>query len=79
MTKVYLLAGCALVLVACGNTGNGSGDVAISPDDALAAIGLEPGGTAGFYQQVPLQSYSIDAATPTVIAHRDGGDFAPKE
>jgi hypothetical protein len=26
MTKAYLLAGCALVLVACGNTGNGSGD-----------------------------------------------------
>jgi hypothetical protein len=44
--------------------------------EQFAAIGLEPGGTEGFYQSVPLQSYLIDAATPTIIAHRDGGDVA---
>ena len=40
----------------------------------FTAIGLEPGGTEGFYQQVPLQSYLIDTATPTLIVHRDGKD-----
>jgi hypothetical protein len=44
--------------------------------EQFADIGLEPGGTEGFYQQVPLQSYLIDTATPSVIVHRDGGNVA---
>lgn len=44
--------------------------------DQFAAIGLDPGGTDGFYQQVPLQSYLIDTATASLTLHRDGHDVA---
>ncbi|MGI9270220.1 MAG: M28 family metallopeptidase [Woeseiaceae bacterium] len=43
--------------------------------DQFAAIGLEPGGTEGFYQQVPLQSYLIDTTTASLTVHRDGHDI----
>ena len=42
----------------------------------FAALGLEPGGTEGWMQPVPLQSYQLDTATATLIVHRDGGDTA---
>ena len=42
--------------------------------DQLAAIGLEPGGTDGWYQAVPLQSYLINAETVSLTIHREGRD-----
>ncbi|MDA1064164.1 MAG: M28 family metallopeptidase [Proteobacteria bacterium] len=44
--------------------------------EQFAAIGLEPGGTEGWYQSVPLQSYLIDTAAASLVLHRDGGDVA---
>ena len=38
------------------------------------AIGLEPGGTEGWYQPVELQSYIIDTDSPQITIHRDEGD-----
>ena len=40
----------------------------------FAAVGLEPGGDDGWYQQVPLVAYQIDTESNTFIAHRDEGD-----
>jgi hypothetical protein len=40
----------------------------------LEAVGVEPGGEDGWYQQVPLISYRIDEESTTVITHRDGED-----
>ena len=40
----------------------------------FAAVGVEPGGEDGWYQQVPLISYRIDEESTTVITHRDGED-----
>ncbi|MDH5305518.1 MAG: M28 family metallopeptidase, partial [Gammaproteobacteria bacterium] len=42
--------------------------------EQFAAIGLEPGGTEGWYQPVPLQSYMLDTATASLTVHRDGAD-----
>ena len=42
--------------------------------DRFAEIGLEPGGTEGWYQQVPLQSYLIDTESVSLVVHRDAGD-----
>ncbi len=39
-------------------------------------MGLEPGGSDGWYQQVPLATYLIDPDSPTMIVHRDGVDTA---
>jgi len=36
--------------------------------------GLEPGGTEGWFQPVPLQTYLVDTESTTMIAHRDGED-----
>lgn len=44
--------------------------------EQFAAIGLEPGGSDGWYQPVPLQSYLIDTAAASLVLHRDGGDVA---
>jgi hypothetical protein len=42
--------------------------------EQFAAIGLEPGGTEGWYQPVELQSYIIDTESPQMTIHRDEGD-----
>lgn len=42
------------------------------------SYGLEPGGEDGWYQQVPLQTYQIDAGTASMTSHRDGGDLILK-
>jgi hypothetical protein len=43
--------------------------------EQFAALGLEPGGTDGWYQSVPLQSYALDTSEgPTLTIHRDSGD-----
>lgn len=39
---------------------------------AFERYGLEPGGTDGWYQQVPLVSYQIDPGSPTVVMFRNG-------
>lgn len=39
-------------------------------------FGLEPGGTRGWYQDVPLVRYRIDAGSPAVVVHR-GEDEQP--
>jgi hypothetical protein len=44
--------------------------------DQFAAIGLEPGGSEGWYQPVPLQSYLIDTDSASLTLHRGGGDIA---
>jgi len=40
-----------------------------------AEIGLEPGGTEQWYQQVELQTYLLDPDSPVMTVHRDGGDI----
>lgn len=42
--------------------------------EQFAAIGLEPGGSEGWYQPVELQSYIIDTDSPQMTIHRDEGD-----
>lgn len=42
--------------------------------EQYAEMGLEPGGSDGWYQQVPLASYLIDPEGPAMIVHRDGVD-----
>ncbi len=44
--------------------------------DRFAEFGLEPGGSDGWYQPVPLQSYHIDNDSPSFIVHRDSDDTA---
>ena len=44
--------------------------------ERFEALGLEPGGEDGWYQQVPLQTYQIDNDSVQFVAHRDGGDRA---
>ena len=39
------------------------------------AIGLEPGGTEGWYQPVELQTYIVDTDSPQMTIHRDEGDI----
>ncbi len=38
-------------------------------------LGLEPGGTDGWYQTVTFQSYKLDTESARVVAHRDGQDI----
>jgi len=42
--------------------------------EQYAQMGLEPGGSDGWYQQVPLATYLLDPDSPTMIVHRDGID-----
>jgi Peptidase family M28 len=42
--------------------------------DRFTEMGLERGGDAGWFQQVPLISYRIDEESISLIAHRDGKD-----
>jgi len=42
--------------------------------EQYAAIGLEPGGSEGWYQPVELQTYLLDPQSPAMTVHRDGGD-----
>lgn len=42
----------------------------------FAAMGLDPGGTEGFMQPVPLQSYQLDTDAVSLVVHRDSGDAA---
>ncbi len=42
--------------------------------DQFAAFGLGPGGTEGWYQPVPLQSYMLDTENVSMTIHRDAGD-----
>ena len=44
--------------------------------EQYAAVGLEPGGSEGWYQPVELQSYLLDTEAASMIVHRDGGDVA---
>jgi len=43
--------------------------------EQFAEIGLEPGGSEGWYQPVPLQSYMLDTPSVSLTLHRDGGDM----
>ena len=52
----------------------GYDDAAAYVAEQFAALGLEPGGDDGWYQQVALQTYQLDTDATTFIAHRDGGD-----
>jgi Peptidase family M28 len=40
----------------------------------FAALGLEPAGDDGWYQQVPLVAFRVDENSTTMIVHRDGRD-----
>ncbi len=40
------------------------------------AIGMEPGGDDGWYQQVPFVAYQIDTENNAFVVHRDEGDVA---
>jgi len=42
--------------------------------EQYAEMGLEAGGSDGWYQQVPMASYLLDPESPTMIVHRDGVD-----
>jgi Zn-dependent M28 family amino/carboxypeptidase len=42
--------------------------------EQYAEIGLEPGGTEGWYHQVELQAYLLDPESPAMSVHRDSGD-----
>ena len=42
--------------------------------DQFAGLGLEPAVDDGWFQQVPLISYRLDAAMSRLVAHRDGTD-----
>ncbi len=42
--------------------------------EQYAEIGLEPGGSEEWYQPVELQTYLLDADSPVMTVHRDGGD-----
>lgn len=42
--------------------------------EQYAEIGLEPGGSEGWYQPVELQTYLVDPASPMMTVHSDGGD-----
>ncbi len=44
--------------------------------DQFALMGLEPAGTDGWYQQVPLRTYKAVADTAEFIVHADGGDLS---
>ena len=40
----------------------------------FTALGMEPGGTDGWYQPVPLQSRELDTDSTRFVLHRDAGD-----
>ena len=42
--------------------------------DQMAAMGVEPAGTDGWYQQVPLRSYKVIADTAEFVIHGEDGD-----
>ncbi len=42
--------------------------------EQFAALGLEPGGSEGWYQPVPLQSYQLDSESVVMTIHRDAND-----
>lgn len=52
----------------------GYDDAARYVAEQFKALGLEPGGNDGWYQQVPFISYRYDTETTEVFAHRDGKD-----
>ncbi len=54
----------------------GYGLAATYVTEQYAEMGLEPGGSDGWYQQVPLATYLLDPDSPTMIVHRDGIDTA---
>ncbi len=56
----------------------GYGLAATYVTEQYAEMGLEPGGSDGWYQQVPLATYLLDPDSPTMIVHRDGIDTALK-
>ncbi len=43
--------------------------------EQFAQMGLEPGGTGGWYQQVPLRTYEVNDETARFIVHAEGGDL----
>ena len=46
--------------------------------DQFAAIGLEPGGSDGWFQHVPFITRMIDVETSSVTLHKNTGDVALK-
>lgn len=42
--------------------------------EQYAEVGLEPGGSEEWYQQVELQTYLVDTESTMMTVHRDGGD-----
>lgn len=42
--------------------------------EQFAEMGLEPGAVDGWYQQVPLATYTLNPDSPAMIVHRDGVD-----
>lgn len=52
----------------------GYDDAARYVADQFAALGLEPAGDDGWYQQVELRSYKVDTESAKVTIHRDGVD-----
>ena len=51
---------------------SGYDDAAAYVAGQFAEMGLEPGGTSGFYQPVSLRRFKIDTESATFIVHRDG-------
>lgn len=43
--------------------------------DQFAAIGLEPGGTEGWYQQIPIITRMLDVENSGVTLHKSNGDI----
>jgi hypothetical protein len=44
--------------------------------EQYAEIGLQPGGSEGWYHQVELQTYEVNPDSIEMVVHRDGGDVA---
>lgn len=56
----------------------GYDDAAKYVSDQFEAIGLEPGGAEGWYQQVPIITRLIDSENSGAILHKNTGDVALK-
>jgi len=69
MHRLLLLVGLAVTLCACSSE---TEEVA----EQYAEIGLEPGGSEGWYHQVELQTYRVNPDSIAMVVHRDGGDVA---
>lgn len=54
----------------------GYDDAAKYVAEQFAALGLEPGGDDGWFQQVELRSYKVDTESLEFVIHRDGVDTA---